>query len=305
MNFFLVGVLSFFSLFSWAQRYKLELQLQKGSSYSQFIDADVSSIVKADNKDVYTDMGMKGLMTFEVVDIIDSVFLLEAYYESIEWTMDLPNKSLKFSSENEKADDVVSMLFEAITYNPFELKLSKTGKVLEIKNLDSVIYAALDEFELGQTEREAFYKQLHENFNESSLKSSIELATAIFPNAPVAIGDKWAKQTTLKSLVPLKVTMVYELKEVTPTQFVIHGSAKIQTVDKDATVEMAGMYMSYNLQGSLINELTVDRSTGWTKKGESRQVMKGSSTIKENPKSSQKMTVPIQVFSNTSISDKP
>ena len=46
----------------------------------------------------------------------------------------------------------------------------------------------------------------NENFNESSLKSSIELATAIFPNAPVAIGDKWAKQTTLKKHVTLILT---------------------------------------------------------------------------------------------------
>lgn len=305
MKFIITGILSFLSLFSWAQRYQLELQLEKGASYSQYMEADVSSIAKADNKDVHTDMGVKGLMTFEVMDIIDSVYLLEAYYESIEWTMDLPNKSLKFSSEIEKEGDVVSMLFEAMTYNPFELKLSKTGKVLEIKNLDSVIFAALDEFELGQTEREGFYNQLHENFNESSVKSSIELATAMFPNAPVAIGEKWAKQTTIKSLVPLKLTMIYELKEVTPTQYVIQGSAKIQTVDKDATIEMGGMYLSYNLQGSLINELTIDRATGWTKKGGSRQVMKGTCTIKENPKSSQKMTVPIQVFSNTSISDKP
>ena len=127
------------------------------------------------------------------------------------------------------------------------------------------------------------------------------MVTAIFPDKPVNRGDKWTINTKLESGMSAEMTTDYEFTDLTSDYALINGNSTIKTADKDAYIESNGMPMKYDLTGSMISEIKVDKNTGWIVEAKIKQEIKGDAYIKENPQVPSGMKVPITMINEMVI----
>lgn len=288
-----------------AQKEKLELNLTKGKIYTQKMNSNMSVLQTINGQQINMNMSIYGKMTYKVTDIQNSIFNMEVRYESLSMKMSLPNGVMEFSSEKNDEKDIFSTILGTIKNKPFLIKMTKTGKVNEVKNIESVFSNMFDKFpQLSDIQKQQIKERLMHAYGEKAFKGNIEMCSAIFTDSPVSKGDKWTINTQLESGMSAKLETIFELKEVTDTYYQILGNSKIETADKDAYIESNGMPLKYDLAGTMTSDIKIDKKTGWTMSASINQSIKGTTFIKDNPKIPGGMSIPMIMTNEITILEK-
>lgn len=187
----------------------------------------------------------------------------------------------------------------------FNVKMAKNGKILEVKNIESQIESLFDDFtHIPENQLAQLKAQMTNAYGAAAFKGNIEMITAIFPDSPVNRKDKWTIKTNLESGMAALMTTEYELKELSSDFAMIKGNSVIKTEDKDAYIESNGMPMKYDMTGSMISDIKVDKKTGWIIKANIKQEMKGDTYIKDNPQMPNGMKIPMTMINETIITNE-
>jgi len=288
-----------------AQKDKLELNLTKGEIYTQKMTSNVSILQTINGQQVNMKMSINAKMTYKVTDIQNTVYDMEVRYESLIMKMSLPNGVMEFSSENNDENDIFSTILGTMKNKPFLVKMTKTGKVNEVKNIESVFSNMFEKFpQISDVQKQQIKGQIMQAYGEKAFKGNIEMCSAIFTDSPVSKGDKWTINTQLESGMSAKMVTVYELKEVTDTYFQIFGNSKIETADKDAYIESNGMSLKYDMAGTMTSDIKIDKKTGWTMSALINQSIKGTAYVKDNPQIPGGMSIPMTMNNEMTISEK-
>lgn len=299
----LIGL--FFLTSCQAQKEKLELALTKGEIYNQKMTSNVSILQSINGQQINTKMSIHAVMTYKVTDIQNSVYDMEVRYENLTMKMSLPNGEMEFSSEKNDEKDILSTLLGTMKNKPFLVKMTKTGKVNEVKNIEALFTDMFDKFpQLSEVQKQQIQEQLMQAYGEKAFKGNIEMSSAIFSDSPVSKGDKWTINTQLESGVSAKMETVYELKEITDNYYQIFGNSKIETADKDAYIESNGMPLKYDMAGTMTSDIKIDKKSGWTINATINQSMKGTAYIKDNPQLPGGMTIPMIMNNEMTITEK-
>ncbi len=143
-----------------------------------------------------------------------------------------------------------------------------------------------------------------QSFGPNAFKGSIETSTAIYPATPVAKNDKWTVNTKLESPAKATVHMVYQLTDVLTDNYQIHGEGTMIT-DKDAKpMQINGLLISYNLNGTTVSDIKADKTTGWVTEVKLKQTMKGEMKIPDGPSVPGGMTIPMTFNTDILTTDK-
>lgn len=288
-----------------AQKEMLELKLNKGEVYTQKISSKISVLQTINDQQVNMNMSINAKMTYEVTDIQNSVYDMEVQYASLIMKMSLPNGEMEFSSEKNDATDIFSTILGSMKNKSFFVKMTKTGKVNEVKNIDVVFSNMFDKFpQLSEAQKQQIKGQLMQAYGEKAFKGNIEMCSAIFSDTPVSEGDKWNINTQLESGMSANMETVYELKEIGDSYCNITGNSKIATADKDAYIETNGMPLKYDLVGTMTSEIKIDKKSGWIMNAAIKQSIKGTAYIKDNPQIPGGMAIPMTMNSEMTISEK-
>ena len=86
--------------------------------------------------------------------------------------------------------------------------------------------------------------------------------------------------------------------------FHLRGNGTIQTADKDAYVEQNGMPMQYDMTGSIMSEIKLDKNTGWIEEAKVQQHIEGDAYIKGNPQAPEGMKIPMVLNNELVITNK-
>ena len=286
----------------YAQKINLGLNLTKGQVYNQRMNAAMKIGQNINGMAMDINMSIIGSMSYKVTGIADSVYDLEVRYDSLAMKMSMPNGVMDFNSEKQDGNDIFSSLLAELKNKPFLVKMTKSGKVKEVKNIEEMFSGMFDKFpQLSDMQKQQLKSQLMQAYGERSFKGSIESASAIFPETPVAKGDKWTTNTTLESGFTANITSVYELKEIGDTYCIISGTASIATDNKGDYTEVNGMPMKYNMDGTMTSEIKVNRETGWVIESNITQSLKGSADVKDNPQVPGGMSIPMTIDIQTKI----
>ncbi|MGS2737729.1 DUF6263 family protein [Sinomicrobium sp. M5D2P17] len=244
-------------------------------------------------------MATTSTMAFLVKDSTENGYNIDAKFKKIDIAMQMPQATIDFSSEKHDPDDIFSTILGAVTDKPFGITMSKTGKVTDVKNVETIWRTAMTPFkQLPETEKE----QIMNAYKDDALKGTIEMVTAIYPDKPVNKKDKWTIETEFKSLMTAKVTTDYEFAELTPDYALIKGHSKIKTTDKDAYTESSnGILTKYDLTGSMRSEIKVNKNTGWIIEAKIHQEIKGDTYIKESPQTLNRMKIPMTMINEIVI----
>ncbi|MGI6572602.1 MAG: DUF6263 family protein [Fermentimonas sp.] len=288
-----------------SQSTDLSLKLEKGKEYKHVTQSKVTLVQEMSGQkiDVVTTIG--GTLTFFVKDVNENGYIMDATYETLGMSMKMPQGTMSFNSESKDPNDIFSTILGAMKSKPFEVIMSKTGKVKEVKDIENLWETAINQFEiLTDAQKEQIKAQLTKSYGAYAQKGNIESVTAIYPDKPVRKGDKWTIQTRLESGILAQVSTDYEFVDLTPGYALIKGHSTIKTDDKDAHVELEGAPMKYDLTGTMESEIKVDTQSGWIIEAKINQKVKGETIIKATPEQPNGMVIPTSMITEAVITNE-
>lgn len=300
----LIFITSFFQTV-FAQKQKLGFNLVVGKTYYQIMQS--SSNIEQDIKGqkVSINLTISGQIAFKVTNLNDTIYDISVSYHQLAMLMKLPNRDVSFNSDNKDENDIFSQLLSAIIDKPFFIKMTTLGRIVEVKNIDSIFEEALDKFtKLSETQKQQMMGQLMQAFGEKSFKGNFEMITAIYSNNPVEKGDTWTTKTNLETGMAATLITTFELKDKVENYNLIIGNGNIETLNKDAYTQVNGMPAKYNLTGTLNSSLKVDNKTGWIIEGKIKELISGTVEIKDNPNLPGGMSIPMSISAENTYSSK-
>lgn len=286
------------------QNSDLSLKLEKGKEYKQITNSKATIIQEVNGQKMNMVMTIKGTMTFLVKDITENGYNMDAKFEELSMSMQMPQGLMEFSSEKNDANDIFSTILGAMKDKAFGITMSKTGKITDVKNVEALWSTAINTFDqLPEMQKEQIKAQIMKAYGGEALKGNIEMVTAIYPDSPANRGDKWTINTKLESGMSANMTTDYEFAELTSEYALIKGKSTIVTADKDAYIESNGMPMKYDLTGSMDSEIKVDKNTGWIIEATINQRIEGDTYIKENSQLPNGMKIPMTMINDMVITN--
>lgn len=300
----LAGVLAIISVSSYAQKVKPALKLIKGNTY--YLATTAHSVVKQTiNGQVNNiDMIIDGKMSFKVLNADDSLYYMEVNYTKVGMKMQLPTGNVAFDSDNKDTTNIMARIMAGLTNKPFTASLTKSGRIKSIENAENMITSMIDGFkEVPVAQKEQLKGQLSQSFGSAALKSNLEMAMSVLPETAVTKNDKWTIKNNLEGAMSAKIVSVYQLIDITPQSYVIHGNATLETDSTAPEKTINNMPMKYNMKGVMVSDVIVDKATGWISSSKIKQNIDGTVEIKDNPKVPGGLTFPMSVVSETSSTD--
>ncbi len=271
-----------FTTFAYAQAYELSLNLKKGEKYDQLVSSQMQISQKISGQEIDINLAVDGLMSYRVLSEDKSAYTMEVIYKSMGMKMIMPQMTMDFNSTDEGKEDQFSKMLRAITNQPFEVKMAKNGKVLEVNNLEEIFNSSLSQFEnMSAAQMDQMKSQLSQSYGTDAFKGNIEMVTAIFPDKKVEIGESWKSNTQLKSGFKAGINTTYTLQEKNEGYYLITGDAEIATEDTEELTQMNGMSMKFDLDGKMISNIKVDSETGWIIESVIRQNIGGDAFISD------------------------
>lgn len=293
-----------FTTFSQAQNANLRLNLKIGETYKQKSISKSTIIQEINGQNINMVMTINGTTSFYVDAIIDEAYKMDVKFVYLSMTMEMPQVTMEFNSEKNDSNDIFSSIFAAMIDRTFEVRMNKSGKITDIKNVESLWENVINKFDkLPETQKEQMKTQIMKAYGAEALKGNIEMVTAMYPDKKVKKGDKWTINTKLESGMAGNMTSEYEFVNRTSDHVFIKGISSIATEDKDAYIETNGMPMRYDLTGSMVSDIKVDRNSGWIIEAAIKQEIKGNTFIKENPQMPNGMKIPMTMITDMVITN--
>jgi hypothetical protein len=288
-----------------AQKFNPELNLTKGNTYYLTTDARSTIVQTVSGQQNTANLTFSFKMAFKVLSVTDSIYNMEASYQSLSLKMEQPDNIIDLDSKKNDPLDVPSSIFAGIMNKPFNLELTKNGKIRSVQNFDKMVTGVLNSFpQIDTTRKQQVKMQFIQSFGPNAIKGSIEMSTAIFPGKPVAKGETWTVNTKLESPAKATVTINYQLADVIEGTCLIYGDGTIVT-DKNAEPEhINGLQVKYDLTGSMIADIRVDKATGWINEVKLKQVMMGDMQIPDSPSLPGGMTIPMTFNTEVTTTNK-
>jgi len=287
-----------------AQKVKPALNLVKGSTY--YTNSTVSSAITQtlNGQDVNIAIDMASKIAYKVIDVKDTIYNMEVSYTSIHLKVVSPNGTVEMNSDNKDSKDLSSSFLVGMVNKPFSVTVTKTGHVLEVKNIENIvnaIFAGLPQMDASQ--KAQMKEQFTQTFGETAFKGNLEETLAIYPSAKVAKNDIWSIGTSMQSVMSINLLTTYQLQDITDAYYQIHGDAKVSSMNTGSAAQINGMPVKYNLGGSITTDIKVDRKTGWVIDEKLKQDISGTIDIQDNPKLPGGMKVPMKVHSDVNTLD--
>ncbi len=280
----------------------LQLNLEKGKTYHQV--TNLKSLIKQNiaGQDINMEMIVQGDMSYTVKSVTENGYEMDVEYNRLNLSMQLPNGTMEFNSEKQ---DVFSKILAAMKNKPFQITMTKKGKITDIKNIDQLFGSAFDQFpEIPANQKAQIKAQLQKAYGKEAFKGNIEMSTAVYPEKPVAKGDSWEIKTNLNSGMSANITTTYTYAENNTDYHLITGNSKIVTANKEAYTKMNGMPTKYDLKGDMTSQIKVDKTSGWIIEAKIKQDIKGDVYIKTNPDASKEMKMSMDMKNDLTFTNK-
>ncbi len=277
-----------------AQKTDLSLNLKKDEVYKQRMNSTATVNQEVNGQQMKMVVSLQGSMSYKVLTVLPTDYILDVQYDDLAMTMEMPQGKMEFRSDKNDPNDVFSTVLSKMIGQSIEIKMTNKGKILEVNKVDALFNKVFEDLSHISEEKLAPLRaQIEKAYGEAAFKGSIEMVTAIFPDKPMNIGDTWEVKTNLESGIAGVMTTEYVFTESNSDYMLITGNSHIKTADKDAYIEANGMPTKYDLKGTMLSTIKVDKETGWILEAKTDQTMQGKVHIKENPQLPQGLVIPM------------
>lgn len=302
---FLIAVAIFVSVSLMAQApVNLKLNLEKNKTYrlkstaQQNITVTYGGTTQQVETNTTVNFSLKPLSMegdFILADIKFDTTNLKVSMPAMVITSTKPG-SLTSGNPNDAMNCILNRYSKAV----FNVKLSQTGKVIEISNIKEISAELNKSLDSLQGQLATVKGQLSQMVSESAIKGTIETITGFLPGKPVNVGEKWDSNIKMAgSGMAMSINSSYKLKKVTGNMAEIAGDVTIEPVSQESS---QNAQMSYDVRGLGKTTLTVDIKTGLISKTTSKYHLQGNMTVKAQ---GNEMQMPIEVDSETVVTALP
>jgi hypothetical protein len=286
------------------QSVEIKLNLELGKVYPQLMYSKAIVMQEINGQKINMDITLNGKLTYRVKSISKKDYQMEVEYKSLSMSMALPQGSANFDSEKKDKSDVFSTFLGEMVNKPFEITMTKIGKITDVKNIEFLIEDVLSHFtELPAEQLAQLKAQFLKSFGEDAFKASFESLSAIYPSKSVDKGESWEIKTKLESGMTADVISTYTLSAINANSHVIKGRSIITSANRDTYVPINGMPTRYDLSGSMSSEIELDKITGWVIEAKINQEIQGDVYIKKNSKLPDGLIIPMVMKSTLMYKD--
>jgi len=285
------------------KKHHLELHLEQGQVYSQMTHARMQMVQKVMGQEMNIDIEIDGSMAFEVMEVQDDQYQMEAWYESLDMGMDIRMGEMQMNSDGDEMGVMMSQLLKSMTGIRFHLGMNKLGRVSEVRGVSEILDKVMAQIEdVPETQLSQIRQQMETSFSDKALVGSIQAVTAVFPRQAVRVGDSWEVNTSLQSGFAMDMQSTYVLEAAEKDHYLLRGTSSLKSVAGDEYQQVNGMDMRYDMAGSSSAEIKLDPQTGWVLNAQMAQELKGMVQIKANEQIPDGFELPMSISSDTRIS---
>lgn len=330
MKYKLFILFSIISYLCHGQKIKLELNLTPGKSYTQCI-VEYTSAKQPQNDPKKSDSSQHQYtnsyyrIKYSVVKQSNSYYELKARYDSLTLVTSFSTRYLEITSGNKKKDPPPLTTLQAIIKNTvndkkyndytsvlrellkktFTVKMSRTGRIIEVKNIDSLITRIIDKNQyLTSNSKEVTKRELINDFGDSALKGRLKMYNPVFADSVISKGGKWQVNSTFGSKSSANALTTYELLDISDKECLISATSKVVTPNKELLIEKDGLKLKTDFAGTVTYNFKIDRSSGWVIRSKIEQNLKGTITpIINSDNKSPEVTIPVEGTTKIAISN--
>jgi len=262
---FLLPVFSFQCL--GADKYTLELNLEKGKTYNHHSISEVNMIMDAMGQVVNIDMKSETCTHFDVIEKNNDSFDLQATFQKIKINMGAPMPFSVDSEAPEQASDKnAGDLIKSFTGIPIDIQLTKQGKVTSVKGAGKI------EEKINATANEQFIQMFSQQFSEKAVQATFEQMFTYLPNNPVELNESWDVVKNISSIgFDIIVKMKFTLKQVKDNIAFLDCTSTLATAEGGAVLQIQGMDAKVSMKGEQTGTFQIDMKTGWFVRSELTQ----------------------------------
>lgn len=286
-----------------AQKFQPGLNLVKGSTYNLnfSVNSQAGEVVDGQQNTINISYAYK--IAFKVLSAADSVYSMEVSISSINMKMAINGFTADIDTKKNDPQDTLSAIMSTIVNKTFSAEITKRGRVKSVTGLDKLldILASSASADTKHEQAKALFAQ---SFGPNVFRGKLEAGIAIFPEVPVAKYDKWVVNTAFENTARIAVRVSYQLADVAAGIYIIHGEGTL-TSDKDAAPsQVNGMPVRYDLNGSVLSDIRIDKATGWISEAKTKQILMGNMRILDNPKLPGGVVIPITYNTDGAVTNK-
>jgi hypothetical protein len=258
-------------LFSCGNREKitLEYNLKQGETLKQHAVINMDMVMKFMGQEMKISLIMEMKMAFDVKESQSDSYTLGVRYKELKTDMRMPEVgSISFDSNTDKniaTQTDFGPVFKAVIDMPFEIEMTKTGKIKSVKGLEKLNEAVRNSFDESVPEnmRQQLTGQFGSQFSEEAFKSQFEQFTGYFSDKPVATGDSWnIKTTTIASNFKINTDLQSTLKSIENNEVNLSINGTVSTPE-GYEQEVNGVKTKVSLKGTQKGTVKVNKNTGW------------------------------------------
>jgi len=264
----------------------LKLNLEKGKEY-KLKSSNVQTVEMTMNGSQFvTEVSNFSSVKFLADSLKTDYMIVKITFDSIISSVKNPYKNSKINTNKpgnpKNPDDLMTNVMIVLVKNPMKVKLSYSGKIIEILNLKAISDSAMKQIDsLPEATKTQMKPAVESAISLDMLKMMVESFGYLSGNM-ISSGDKWEAKNTIKpNGMELSIDTKYKCKSITNNNAELTGDIAIESPENGVTT-MNGMQVPYDLRGMGTSEVTVDLNTGWIIKSKGRQKMQGSMTFGGN-----------------------
>lgn len=276
-----------------AKKKRLELNLTKGKTYTQRWTITTMINQPIQGKVVTIGSVIDTKLSFKVIRVQKSVYTLVARYESLSVKELYSNNIVEFDSWK---NDNISKTLASLLKEPFQVIITKTGKVVEtnLNNLFTNLF--VNSPELSNLKKLNIRNLMIKSFGEKPFTKSFNQISSFYPGHKVSTGSKWTSKKRTKLLHWTVITKTtYTLNKTGDSYYYISGNMEIKSGKGNLSNGLYTLPIKMNLTGKTNYNIKMDKKSGWVTDETIHQYLKDVSYIKPKSKTSKWKTIPITI----------
>ena len=274
---------------------RILIKLNKGQKYKQRLVSKTTNTQNAQGKNRSTTAISESVYNYEVVDVQDSIYTFKVEYESMTTSLQ------KEGGEAIQNQGPVAEMLEKIKGQAYQMKMSNTGRVVEIVGADS-IFLKLANSAPGLTEemRSSLSATFIKTYGDSAIRNNSFQYANVYPSKAVVEGDTWSvKKEGGKDLFSPEVDATYRVDKITGSKYIIAMKSKL-SVNTD---EKSSPLFSLSMYGTMDSMSEIDKKTGLVTETKMKQDMVGNMKILKGPASMAGTSIMMQVKGEITITN--
>jgi hypothetical protein len=263
---------------------KMQLYINAKAGDKYHYNVTMKQISKTSVSEYETSISQKVAFDFSIrVDDVKSNGDLDLTYtyDRIRLKMDLDDLEYYFDSDSNNYDDI-GELYENIVGKQFNIRMTKSGKIKEVKGLDEFLGSLTGPLKANGNEDIFgldFLNQLEntllEGFGENTIKNDIGQLTNYLPDKKVNVGDTWTVKEKIDQLnMKIETETTYSFDRLENGIAYISVTGTYKTKDP-LSASNNGLKMNTYMEGNIEGNIQANTENGFIVNGEMRQNIKG------------------------------